>query len=691
MSLSNLFAPRSTISDADLKSGMRLYSLQAGTAMGFAAITSGGIMAAFALSLGASNFEIGALAATPFIMQLFQLPCVSLVERVRRRKLIAVPAFFIAQGIWIPIAFIPWFVPENQSPVLWLIAMLASRSLFGAMTNCSWNSWMRDLIPRKTLNSTVAKRTAVTTAVSAIVGISAAFFLDWWKAENPDAIVDGYVWLFLVGAILLGMASPVFMACVPEPAMQPRDGQQPSLFAIVSEPLRDKNFRRLTRFLFVWTFASNLALPFFAVYMLRRLEIPLTQVMLLTMLSQICNLMMLRAWGPLADRFGSKAVLSMAITILLIVFAGWGFTTLPDRHALTLPMLFVLHVLMGVGMAGVNFTTTTIGMKLAPTGKATGYLAVSSLAINIGTGLGPLVGGPLGDYFSDRKLSLTFQWTTPTQDAYLPAFDVTGFDFLFLMSFVLGLVSLGFLARVREEGEVSREEVLDELWEQTRLQFRTVSSAPRLGLFGSFSTTVLRRIPGLDVAIGVTAYQLASVMRATVSAVGHSRKALSALAGHVSDVLGGIVGDDADVSAMGQQISQHAVRGAVQAAQSDERDMDEVTAETVRGVAARLGNTSASASDVLYGAGYGAVQGAAESHVSMAKAAVGVIRGAKASAADSGLEPFEAESAAARGVVDAIEAIRPESMPEIVDEVRAAYPELDEQLPHLAKHSPEAK
>ena len=688
MFLTRLFAPKTVISDAELQSGLRLYSLQAATSMGFAAITSGGIMAAFALHLGANNFQIGALAATPFVMQLFQLPCVALVERVRRRKLIAVLGWLIAQAMWIPIAFIPWMVPSGQSAVLWLIGLLAVRSLFAAATNCSWNSWLRDLIPRKTLNSTVARRTAVTTAVSAVVGIASAFFLDWWKAQHPEAIVDGYVWLFFAGAICLGMASPVFMACVPEPLMPPREGDQPSLREIVSIPLRDPNFRRLTRFLFVWTFASNLAFPFFAVYMLRRLEIPLTQVMLLTMLSQISNLTMLRLWGPLADRFGSKAVLSMAITIFLIVFVGWVFTTLPDRHAMTLPLLLILHILIGVAMAGVNFTTTTIGMKLAPTGKATGYLAVSSMAINIGTGLGPLVGGPLGDYFSDRKLSLTFQWTTPGSQFNLPAFDVTGFDFLFLMSFVLGLVSLVFLARVREEGEVSREEVLDELWEQTRLQFRTVSSAPRLGLFGGFSTAVARRIPGLDIAIGVTAYQLASVMKATVSAVGHGRKALAALAGRVSETLGGVVSEGTDIAKFGEQISQHAVRGAVQAAQADERDLDSVMAETVKGVAAELGKTSAVASDVLFGAGYGAVQGAVESNGNMGKAAVGAIKGAKAAASGAGMDSVDAEAATARGVVAAMEIMSPGSLSDVVEQVRAAYPEIGEQLPPRSQSTP---
>ena len=35
------------------------------------------------------------------------------------------------------------------------------------------------------------------------------------------------------------------------------------------EPVRDQNYSQLLKFLFVWSLTSNLAIPFFAVYMLK--------------------------------------------------------------------------------------------------------------------------------------------------------------------------------------------------------------------------------------------------------------------------------------------------------------------------------------------------------------------------------------------------------------------------------------
>ena len=148
-----------------------------------------------------------------------------------------------------------------------------------------------------------------------------------------------------------------------------------SAFSTLLEPLRDRNFSQLVRFLFLWSFASNLAIPFFAVYMLARLGLSLPAVIGLTMLSQLTSIMFVRAWGPLADRAGSKTVLSLSASLYLLVILGWTFTTLPERNPLTLPLLVVLHIFAGIAVAGVTPTVETIALKLAPEGKRHPFLA----------------------------------------------------------------------------------------------------------------------------------------------------------------------------------------------------------------------------------------------------------------------------------------------------------------------------
>jgi hypothetical protein len=72
--------------------------------IGYTSITTSGFLAAYALAIGANNFQIGMLASLPFIMQLLQIPSIYLVEKVRFRKAISVISWFIAQLLWFPIA-----------------------------------------------------------------------------------------------------------------------------------------------------------------------------------------------------------------------------------------------------------------------------------------------------------------------------------------------------------------------------------------------------------------------------------------------------------------------------------------------------------------------------------------------------------------------------------------------------------
>ena len=193
---------------------------------------------------------------------------------------------------------------------------------------------------------------------------------------------------------------------------------------------------------------------------------------------------------------------------------GWTFTTLPDRHALTVPLLVVLHLLIGVATAGVNISTTTIRMKMAPRAQATSYLTAATLAASIGAGTSPLLGGLFADFFSVRHLQVAFEWVSPARTVEFPAVFLTGFDFLFAVAFLMGLVTLRVLATIREEGEVDQQVVMDTLMAQTRDNLRVLNTVPGLAMASRVPEATVRFVPrfaGLDVAAGVTAYQVACV------------------------------------------------------------------------------------------------------------------------------------------------------------------------------------
>lgn len=279
-------------------------------------------------------------------MQPLQIFAVVVVERYRVRKVFAVVAYFIAYSSWIPIALIPFALAVPSAPaVSAMLAFTAVRGIANSFVNTSWNSWMRDIVPQNIMGAFFSTRMRNSTLAAAIIGLAAALYIDWWEGIVPeDQVVAGYSFAMIFGSLVLGWAAVLFMARMPEPQMPALQGPKVPIHRTLSAPFGDRNFRQLMIFFFMRNFTTQLAVPFFTVYMLVRLGMPLTLVVALGVLSQISNVLFLRVWGPMVDQFGSKVILSVCTSLYSLVILGWAFTTMPESYFLTLPLLIVLHM-----------------------------------------------------------------------------------------------------------------------------------------------------------------------------------------------------------------------------------------------------------------------------------------------------------------------------------------------------------
>ncbi len=671
MKVIELFRPKPTISDEEVHKGLRYMTLEGMASLGFFSITTSGFLAAFALTLGANNLQIGILASIPFITQPLQIPSILLVERLKRRKAIAVASFLIAQLLWLPIALIPFLLNvPSAGAVSMLLGILAIRGIFVAISNCAWNSWIRDLIPQRILASIMGRRLALAAFAGMVFGLGAAFFADWWKeGHTADSVALGYTIPLIFGICTLALISPIFMTLMPEPLIQPTPDPKSSLLGSIAEPFRERNYRKLLRFLFIWSLAINLATPFFAVYMLQRLGLPLTSVIGFSVLSQFFNILFFRIWGRLADQFGIKTILSLCVSLYLLVILGWAFTTMPERYFLTIPLLIILHILAGIAAAGVTLSTGTIGLKLAPQGKATSYLAAAGLAANLGAGLGPLLGGRFADYFSVRQLSLTFEWVDPNRFFEIGALNLTGFDFLFGITFILGLFTLTQLGGVREEGEVSKEVVLEALHAPMRELSRPFSTIAGLSFLSQFPYGYLKRVsvPGVDVALGVTSYQIAEISRLATIATQHGRRATSKFAKALEEGLAASLGAGSESrKGYGFEVARQAARGSIHAIDKiAHMDVGQLAYQAVTGISQAMRRSRVDARDAIRGAGYGVVQGADEVQADLGEVALQAIEAAKEAASDAGLSEEVAAAEAAQGAMEAAESLGPEAVAQV--------------------------
>ncbi len=466
--------PQAVMTELQRERGLHLLVIEAAFSGGTAALTTGVILTAFALHLGASNVMVGVLASAPFLTQLLQLPAILLVERTRGRKRISVFTSLAGRVMLAVMAITAFFKGAVPLAAL-LIAQFVLCGL-GAIGACAWNSWMRDLAPEERLGRVFARRTSLLTAISLVLGIVAAFALNG-TAEGSRARDTIFAIMFGAGCIT-GLVSAAVVARMPEPQMPVSTGKV-KLIALLRQPLEDLNFKRLLVFVVSWQFAINLATPFFTVFIVRQLRFDVSFVMILSVVSQAANLVALRSWGVLSDRFANKSVIAVcAPAYILAIVAMIGASQFPS-WTVSAAWLIGLHALMGASIAGVTLASTNIALKLSPKGSATAYVAASATATAVAAGLAPIVGGLLAEFFGARKFELLMRWSGPNGIWSLP-FRLTHWDFYFLLSGIIGLYAIHRLTLVAEHGEIERREMLAQVIGETRRGIRNISTVAGL-------------------------------------------------------------------------------------------------------------------------------------------------------------------------------------------------------------------
>lgn len=659
MIVPRILRPSESLNEAQVQSGLRWLTFQGTVAMGLDAITSGGFLAAYALALGASNLQIGILAALPFLMQPLQLPAILLIERLGLRKALSFATFAAIQVLWVPIALIPfWMEVPSAGAMSLLLGLIALRSLITAPLNAAWNGWLKDLIPQKIMGTYFARRLVFASAVGIGMSIAAGVFADIWRRQatgEQDAAL-GYAIPLLVGSLTLGIMTPIALLGMPEPAMAPPPGGSRSLWKALAGPFKDPNYRVLIRFRFLWALALNLAVPFFAVYMLNELGQSVSMVMVLTALSQAANILFLPVWGRMVDRLGAKGILVVCCSLYVLVVLGWSFTTQPDRYFLTIPLLVVLHILAGVATAGLNVADGTLAFKLAPRGEATAYLAAASLAVNFGAALGPLLGGQFADFFHDRHFTLNMSYSSGGSIFGFSPLDLTGFDFLFGVSFLLGILTISQLNRVKEEGEATKEMVMHELMASSR-HTRPMSSVPGNSMLASFPLTHIRYpLPGLDVAVGVAAFEVTQAAHAATVAAGRSAR----LAQGLQHVIARAIREGEHLGAQAVEVARLASLGASRAGHQQRVDVRHVADASTEAALTTLSRSGEFNEALMHAVAYGIVLGAVDAGGDAGAATRAVIEAAQRAAAKAEADLDKAVLAAGRAALEAAEALRSE-------------------------------
>ena len=253
---------------------------------------------------------------------------------------------------------------------------------------------------------------------------------------------------------MLGLTGVYILARTDEPVTII---EKENVLKLLVRPLRDGNFFRLLVFNSFWTFALNLATPFFIVFMLKAIQLSISTIIALTIVSQVSSVLTVRAWGAYADKYSNKTIIALSSPLYIMCLIAWCYVGLYQHATFNLIFLLVIHIITGAATAGVNLSITNLGLKLAPKESAVAYLSSRNLIVALSGTAAPVLGGYLADYFSKRSLEVVAQWTRPGSTQIMHLISLHEWNFLFLTAALLGIIALQLLVYVREVGEVEKE------------------------------------------------------------------------------------------------------------------------------------------------------------------------------------------------------------------------------------------
>jgi MFS family permease len=165
------------------------------------------------------------------------------------------------------------------------------------------------------------------------------------------------------------------------------------------------------------SFGNGLVLPFLIIYLhnVRGISLPVCGLVVGT--NSGVSLIAGPVSGPLVDRFGGRTVLRWSLVLLTLGFGGYAFVHQAWQG-------FAAAALAGLGNGGFWPAQSTLLAGLTPTDRRPAVYAVQRVAMNLGIGLGGLVGGLIATTAQPSSFNWLFAGDGATFLAYAGALSM---------------------------------------------------------------------------------------------------------------------------------------------------------------------------------------------------------------------------------------------------------------------------
>jgi len=376
---------------------LRYATVEGALANVFITFTGGAFVTGLALLLGASDFEIGLLAAIPFLAQVAQLLTAYFIGRFKTRKGVVVWLSVVGRQSWWVVPAVLLFSGGWRLEVLLAVVFFSNVAVMIATPG--WMSWMADIVPEKVRGRYFGVRSAalaVSTVTSVLTG---GLILDYFKNQGHES--TGFIIITILSCLFAGAAAMLLNRI---PDSSGKDYRMDFSRSRMIEPLTDKRFQRLLYVFFAWNVSIGIAAPFFAPHMLTNLKMSFTLISIYSSVASAAAIILNKPWGALIDRFGSKPVVAFCAFGIGIVPLIWVF----PRSDFLSPLAFEA-VYSGALWTGFILAAFNIPIANSPQENRTMYLAMFSVVTGLAFFASSLLGGVIAEALSSVRWKIGAQ------------------------------------------------------------------------------------------------------------------------------------------------------------------------------------------------------------------------------------------------------------------------------------------
>lgn len=336
-------------------------------------------MIPYALALGAGAFEAGLLSSgRNLLVAILQLWSAELAGWMRSRRRLVLVTIAVQGMLWVPLAFAGSLF--GAYAVLGLIACYTLGTAIAALGGPAWGSLMADHVPAETRGRFFGGR-ARTVGLCTTAAMLLAGLVLHGTTRTP---LVGFGILCVVAAVSR-LASWAAVRRVPEQPDGAGTGRQFS-FGEFLRAAPHSNFARFSLTLGAFGFATHMASPFFAVYVLEGRGLGYLTYALVILTGSLVGSVGGAWWGRVGDRTGNHAILRWATLGVCGMPLLW--LVAPNAVALTAVNATGAFLWSGINLSATNFLCDAV----TPAKRHT-CLAYFNVVNGVGIGLGALTGG----------------------------------------------------------------------------------------------------------------------------------------------------------------------------------------------------------------------------------------------------------------------------------------------------------